>query len=148
MASTWISVREVLPWLPLPPHFVTPTDVSRLRSGLRDAGFKVFEADAERCTDERSLLVALGDALPFPDYYGANWAAFDDCISDLVREDAGPTALVVVGLDALLRSNLHAFVRSVHLLLDVVTDVERIGSAGFQFEVFLVGEFGAKPEET
>lgn len=148
MASTWIPVREVLPWLPLPPYFVTSADLPRLRSGLRDAGFNVFEADAELCTDERSLLVALGDALPFPDYYGANWAAFDDCISDLVREDAGPTALLVVGLDALLRSNPHAFARSVHLLLDVVTDVERIGSAGFQFEVFVVSELGAEPQET
>jgi hypothetical protein len=146
MASTWISIREVLSWLPQAPSFVSSADVPRLRAGLRDAGFKLFEADVELCTDERSLLVALGDALPFADYYGANWAAFEDCISDLLREAAGPTALLVVGVDDLLRSNLHAFVRSVHLLLDVVADVERISPAGFQFEVFFVGEFGAEPQ--
>lgn len=140
MPRDWIAVSEVVPWLNSPPYFVAPTDLSRLRSELRNAGFKVFEADADHCTDERSLLVALGDALPFPDYYGANWAAFDDCIGDLLREGAGPTALIVSGVDALLGADMHAFVRSVHLLSDVVTDVERANSDDFQFEVFFVGE--------
>jgi hypothetical protein len=66
-----------------------------------------------------------------PDYHGANWATFEDCIGDMVREQAGATALLLVGVDGLLRSNLHAFVRSVHLLLDVVADVERANSEGF-----------------
>ena len=141
MSTPWIAVRDLMPWLSQPPYLVGTQDLSRLRSSLRTYGFKVFEADAERCTDERSLLAALGDALPFPDYYGANWAAFDDCIGDMLREDAGPTAVLVVGADALLEANLHAFVRSVHLLSDVVVDVERAGSSGFQFEVFFVGHF-------
>ena len=144
MPRNWIAVPDVLPWLTSPPYFVAPTDVSCLRSDLRDAGFKVFEADADHCTDERSLLIALGDALLFPDYYGANWAAFDDCIGDLLREGAGRTALIVSGVDALLGADMHAFVRSVHLLSDAVTDVERANSDDFQFEVFFVGELPLK----
>ena len=141
MSKPWKAVRDLVPWLPQPPYLVGTQDLSRLRSGLRNNGFKVFEADAERCTDERSLLAALGDALPFPDYYGANWAAFDDCIGDMLREEAAPTAVLVVGAEVLLKANLHAFVRSVHLLSDVVTDVQRASSSGFQFEVFFVGQF-------
>lgn len=136
-------MREVIPWLPLPPYLVPSQDLHRLRSELRDHGFKVFEADAEHCTDERSLLTALGDALPFPDYYGKNWAAFDDCIGDMLRENAGPIAVVVVDADALMRADLHAFVRSVHLLSDVVAEVERAASDGFQFEAFFLGDFPA-----
>ena len=141
MSKPWMAVRDLVPWLTQPPYLVGTQDLSRLRSSLRTHGFKVFEADAGRCTDERSLLAALGDALPFPDYYGANWAAFDDCIGDMLREGAGPTGVLVVGADALLKADLHAFVRSVHLLSDVVTDVERASSSGFQFEVFFVGHF-------
>lgn len=141
MSTSWIAVRELIPWLPPPPYLLAPRDLPRLRSELREHGFKVFEADANACRDERSLLTALGDALPFPDYYGANWAAFDDCVGDMLRENAGPTAVVVVGVDALLTSDVHAFVRSVHLLSDVVTDVERAASDGFQFEIFFVGDF-------
>lgn len=144
MPRHWIAVREVIPWLPLPPSFVAPGDLPRLRSELRAARFKVFEADADRCTDEQSLLVALGDALPFPDYYGGNWAALDDCVGDLLREGAGAMAVIVLGLETLLRADVHAFVRSVHLLSDVVSDVERVGTGDFQFEVFYVGDFGAE----
>lgn len=141
MSKSWIAVRELSPWLSLPPYLVARGDLPRLRTELRDHGFKVFEADAEHCVEERSLLTALGDALPFPDYYGANWAAFDDCIGDMLRENAGPTAAIVVGADALLAADLHAFVRSVHMLSEVVTDVERAASDGFQFEIFFVGDF-------
>jgi hypothetical protein len=141
MATPWKPVRDIAPWLPQPPYLVEKQDLSRLRSALRDLGFKVFEADADRCTDERSLLAALGSALPFPDYYGANWAAFDDCIGDMLREEMGATAVIVVGADSLLKASLHAFVRAVHLLSDVVLDVERAGSGGFQLEIFFVGDF-------
>lgn len=136
-----IAVREVVPWLPLPPYLIRPVDVDRLRDKLRDAGFKVFIADAETCVDERALLLAIGDALGFPDYYGANWAAFEDSLGDLMRDGAGYVALVVIGVETLMRSDLHAFVRSVHLLLDAVAEVERAQPVNFQFEVFLVGEF-------
>ncbi|MGH2585288.1 MAG: hypothetical protein ACRDJE_10285 [Dehalococcoidia bacterium] len=59
----------------------------------------------------------------------------------MLRDAAGPTAVVVIAADALLKADVHAFVRSVHLLSDVVADVERAASDGFQFEIFFVGDF-------
>jgi hypothetical protein len=138
--SPWIAAQEAVPWLSLPPYFVAESQRSRLRDALHEAGFEVFEADAKSSSTERQLLLSVGDALAFPDYYGANWAAFDDCLGDLLRADAGSVALVIVGIDTLMRSDPHAFVRCVHLLLDAVAEVER-AAAGFQFEVFFVGEF-------
>jgi hypothetical protein len=87
MSMTWVAVRELLPWLPPPPYLVPTLELHRLRSDLRAHGFNVFEADAGKCSDERGLLTALGDALPFPDYYGRNWAASDDCVGDMLREE-------------------------------------------------------------
>lgn len=139
--GNWIAVREALPWLPPPPYLVDSGQAAQLREELRRIGFKVFEADAESCADERGFLLAIGDALGFPDYYGANWAAFEDCLGDLLRDDAGHVALLVVGADTLMRSDLHAFVRGVHLLQEAVTEVERMQPEQFQFEVFHVGEF-------
>jgi hypothetical protein len=138
--SIWISVREVAPWLPQAPYFVTESQRSGLRNALRQAGFEIFEADANASSTERELLRSVGDALAFPDYYGANWAAFEDCLGDLLRSDVGRVGLVLVGVDNLMRSDPHAFVRCVHFLLDAVAEVER-ASAAFQFEVFFVGDF-------
>ena len=137
--ENWISVKEHIPWLKTPPYFVATSDMSRLQSKLQEIGFKVFEADAR--ANEEELLVSLGEALEFPDYYGANWAAFEDCVGDLLREGVGAVAVLIMGADRFMRSDIHGFVRSVHLLQDVVTEVQRAATGGFQFEVFFVGDF-------
>ena len=137
--KNWISVKEQIPWLTTPPYFVATSDIACLQSKLQEMGFKVFEADGS--ASETHLLVSLGEALEFPDYYGANWAAFEDCVGDLLREGAGAMAVLIVGADRLMHSDIHAFVRSVHLLQDVVSEVQRAATGTFQFEVFFVGDF-------
>jgi hypothetical protein len=84
----------------------------------------------ERCTDERSLLVALGNALPFPTTTArtARHLKTASAICFVRKPERRPPPR---RSDRLMRSNLHEFVRSVHLLLDVVTDVERASSEGF-----------------
>jgi hypothetical protein len=148
--ADWVPVREVIPWLPQAPYFVGRAEVAPLRSALRGAGFDVFDADASSSTSERQLLLTLGDALAFPDYYGANWAAFEDCLGDIIRAGPGAVAVLVIGLDTLMRSEVHAFVRCVHFLEESVKGVERAASGVFQFEVFYAGDFAlpaqGKPE--
>jgi RNAse (barnase) inhibitor barstar len=39
--------------------------------------------DGRVLTDKGGLLVALGWALEFPDYYGANWDALEECLADM-----------------------------------------------------------------
>jgi RNAse (barnase) inhibitor barstar len=110
---------------------------------LRSAGFEIGEADASTVQDERGLLLLLGAALGFPDYYRPNWDAFDDCVGDLMRESAAPTALLITSADHLLAANVHAFVRVVHLLTSVVETTERDGGH-FRLEVFFIGEWEGK----
>lgn len=138
--SSWVSLRDLHSALTAPPYFVSPHEVVDLKSALCAAGFNVFDADVASRTDERGLLTALGDALGFPDYYAPNWDAFDDCVGDMLREDAGRVVVMIIGIDTLLKHDTHAFVRSVHLLLDAVADVERAAGA-FQLEFVFVGDF-------
>ena len=46
------------------------------------------------------LLEALGWALEFPDYYGANWDALEECLLDMSWRE-GPIALYIRHADAL-----------------------------------------------
>lgn len=39
--------------------------------------------DGTQITDKATFLAAMGAALQFPAYYGANWDAFEECINDL-----------------------------------------------------------------
>ncbi len=64
--------------------------------------------DALRLQDKATLLAELGRALDFPDYYGANWDALEECLADLSWHE-GAVRLLITHADTLaddLRENL------------------------------------------
>ncbi|MDD5388679.1 MAG: barstar family protein [Gallionellaceae bacterium] len=64
--------------------------------------------DGRLLGDKASLLAALGWTLHFPDYFGGNWDALDECLADLSWH-AGPLRLLITHADSLpdnLRENL------------------------------------------
>ncbi len=48
--------------------------------------------DGKTLKDKDSLLIALGRALDFPDYYGINWDALEECLADMSWH-SGPIVL-------------------------------------------------------
>ncbi|MBI5331821.1 MAG: barstar family protein [Betaproteobacteria bacterium] len=56
--------------------------------------------DARTLADKQALLAAIGEALSFPDYYGANWDALEECLTDLSWR-AGPLVLHLAHAEAL-----------------------------------------------
>lgn len=50
---------------------------------------------AERRLNKQQLLTALADALQFPDYFGQNWDAAWDCLTDLDWQDAHAITLLL-----------------------------------------------------
>ena len=60
---------------------------------FRKEGFQVVEIDCENCPDWRNPHIALQHSLKFPDYYGRNLHALNDCLSD--REIAEPGFILV-----------------------------------------------------
>ena len=53
------------------------------REGLAELQIEVAEIDGAAVGDDRELLEALSAALSFPDYFGFNWDAADECLRDL-----------------------------------------------------------------
>jgi hypothetical protein len=67
------------------------------------AGLRVAELDASAIADKQELMAAISSALEFPDYFGANWDALDECLRDLGWIGAEGYVLVVSGGDAFWR---------------------------------------------
>lgn len=56
--------------------------VYRLTAGLPEMP-EVLRLDARPLGDKAALLKAIGRVLEFPDYYGVNWDALEECLFDL-----------------------------------------------------------------
>lgn len=93
----------------------SPTDMGRaglyflpawqqpvLEAPARAAGFRVVHAYLGDCSDSTQALFALGDQLEFPDWYGANFDALYDCLTD-PEWLPGPGHLIFVEGLAMLR---------------------------------------------
>jgi RNAse (barnase) inhibitor barstar len=62
-------------------------------------GYQVASLSARDCVAPEDLLIALADVLSFPDYFGSNLDAFNDCLSDVAVPDAGGLVLVLRDFD-------------------------------------------------
>lgn len=51
--------------------------------GLVDADWRHYYLDGHKIYDKPSFLKESAKALHFPDYFGQNWDAFEECIRDL-----------------------------------------------------------------
>lgn len=63
-------------------------DLQPLQSAARELGLFTVTLDLADCTDKDELLRRIAAALAFPDYFGHNWDALDECLADLAWLDA------------------------------------------------------------
>ena len=74
-------------------------------------------------TDVKNFLemhFVIKEALDFPDYYGANWDAFWDCITDFI--DSRGLDLEIIGLDKIYSD----FKEDVDILVELLKDLKHI----------------------
>jgi len=62
-------------------HFVSHEVAAPLRSSL--PGMVTASIDGGPIEEDRQLFDYLAEALGFPDYFGRNWDAVDECLRDL-----------------------------------------------------------------
>ncbi|WIB65784.1 barstar family protein [Curtobacterium sp. MCBD17_040] len=69
-------------------------------SWFRHEGYRVLEMEAGGWVDDRHMLATFAAALSFPDYFGMNLDALNDCMSDVAEAeygwDASETGVVMV----------------------------------------------------
>jgi hypothetical protein len=93
---------------------------------LAELGYKIVALDAAQWTTD-DLLGELGRALDFPDYYGHNFDALNDCLRDVAGFEYGSdetstgTALVLARFDQYAAREP----TDAHVLLDIFADRAR-----------------------
>ncbi|MER6678133.1 barstar family protein [Streptomyces sp. NPDC000983] len=97
---------------------------------LNEHGYQTVVLDAGLWADEDALHSAVAEALDFPDYYGENLDALNDCLRDVVSYDYGTTkeatglAIVFLNYDHFARVEP----RAAQIVLDIFADRARSAS--------------------
>ncbi|WP_292471163.1 barstar family protein [Methanolobus sp.] len=60
------------------------------------------EIDGNKCIEIENLYSEFQKTFQFPDYFGCNWAAFDECLNDLDWINAKSYILIVRDMDKIL----------------------------------------------
>ncbi len=67
----------------VPVTFVDPAVADTMLQVAREQNFFVARANFTRPYTDKALFTEIADAFHFPDYFGHNWDALDECLADL-----------------------------------------------------------------
>lgn len=111
----------------------------RLPEGVPVAG--AIHVPGRRLTGKSAMLEAISQALAFPDYFGFNWDALEECLADLSWHE-GAIALLIDDAGLPEAGAPEAW----GVLLDILADTARLWrDEGRPFAVFLRGGHAAYP---
>jgi hypothetical protein len=90
-----------------------------IEEALRGSRLSYARVDVPAAADKTAMLEAIARAMAFPEWFGANWDALEDCLTDLSWREGEGHVLVIAGASALPGDDLG-------ILMDVLD-----ASAGF-----------------
>lgn len=105
---------------------------------LRGAGFDLVRIDLGSVSDKEQLLEHLASVLAFPQWFGSNWDALEDCLTDLSWRAGDRHVLLIEGFQELRARRPDDF----GVLLDVLASSAQYWSERGRpfFAVFVDGE--------
>jgi len=97
---------------------LTTEAVSALCALATSLGLQCARIDLSGCADKADLLRRMARALEFPDWFGENWDALFDCLTDLSWRPADGYVLVLERADPLRQRAPEVFEAALGILAD------------------------------
>jgi hypothetical protein len=101
-------------------HFRSRAPVHKLTAETERAGWRLFCVDGAEVRDKATFLAACATAMQFPAYFGHNWDAFEECLTDLSWAPASGHLLLYNGFARFARQDPAAWATALDILRDVV----------------------------
>lgn len=73
-------------------HFVRDEEVN---SSLNSLTLKVIEGSVKNVNTDEELFAVVSSAMEFPDYFGSNWDALEECLGDMGWLPSGGYLLIL-----------------------------------------------------
>lgn len=92
------------------------TGVEPIAAAARRVNFAIVECDLAGCADKAGFLARIAAALRFPDWFGHNWDALADCLSDLSWLPADGYIVILHNADRFRGASEKDFVMALEIL--------------------------------
>jgi Barstar (barnase inhibitor) len=95
---------------------LTIKEIERLK---QDKGTKVYVLDGDRIIDSTSLFQEFATVMQFPEYFGHNWDALKDCLTELDGHEVDRYIITIDKLDRFIANDINQWT----IFLDVCKSV-------------------------
>lgn len=96
-------------------------------AAAKTAGLQVYKIDLAKARSKNQLLDAFAKALAFPEQFGKNWDALNDCLTDLAWLDGKGWVLILSNCQAFASANEEDFALLLELLEGVTVSWKEDG---------------------
>ncbi len=120
------------------PEHALPKDV---QAAAKRAKFAYFHIEGKSIARKEQLLNHVATSLRFPDYFGGNWDALEECLTDMEWVDAPGYLIYYDHIDALAATHPDQLQTFVEICRDAVTSWKEDGTP---FVVLLSGSKAPK----
>jgi len=117
-------------------RFDSRATVEFLRHEADAAGWRLFYLDGAHARDKKSFLDQAARAMDFPDYFGRNWDAFEECVNDLAWAPATGYILLFQAPERLVKNARADWETAIEILS---TASENWAEVGVPFYILLRG---------
>ena len=119
-------------------HFLAAhAPLKDVQAAARKAKYACFHIEGKTIARKEQLLNHVATALRFPDHFGHNWDALEECLTDMEWVDAPGYVIYYDHIDALLAAHPDQFETFVEICRDAVASWKEDGTP---FLVLLSGE--------
>src|SRR6478672_10553049 len=98
----------------------SPVDAKHVQAAAKRAGFAFFHIEGKTISRKEQLLNHVATALHFPNDFGHNWDALEECLTDMEWEDASGYVIYYEHIEALQEAHPDQFDTLVEILRDAV----------------------------
>lgn len=82
---------------------------------LQKKGYNLVVVDGDKMSEAHEIFAEFKEKLKFPEYFGGNWDAFNDCVSDLMWLDEKKTVILIKNWDKFYGEAVRTFLPEILL---------------------------------
>ena len=110
-------------------RLATPISVDEVAARCQEHECQLIDLDGSAISNKAEFLQACAKAMQFPEYFGNNWDAFEDCFTDLLDASANPLIVLYAQPETFIETDPEQWKLAINILQSAVEYGENAGTS-------------------